>query len=346
MLEGLESDACPECARPFDPRDPRSFTTKAPFIGWIFWLPGLLLALTGGLISAAILVFGMNQWGWAVWVALPFAGGAVLAYRFRSRWFVLPLLGLALMAGLILGLMSLDLAGVFCGLTLAGIFLGPTLAGLILGTVLRIVLKHTRFPQRSHLPVLFFFLIPFGVALLERAVRHTPAVEIVTTSRRLAADPMTCFNSLRFYEDVTHDPPWILRVGLARPLQAVGAIDSVGDVRTCVYHRGRIVKRVTTVVPGRSLAFDVIEQSIGYERDVRLKSGSFAFEPAEGSGTLVTLTTSYEPLLTPRWCWRPFEHLAAHTLHGYVLEGIEHETRGSPRADTVAARGGALAADH
>src|SRR3990172_6384993 len=61
VLENLESDCCPECARPFDPRDPTSFTTKAPFVGWVFWLPALVLSAAGGLLVMAVLVFGMGQ---------------------------------------------------------------------------------------------------------------------------------------------------------------------------------------------------------------------------------------------------------------------------------------------
>jgi hypothetical protein len=339
VLEGIESAVCPECARRFDPADPGTFSTKAPFVGWIFWLPAFALAVAGGLVTIAVLVFGMGQWGWAVWVAVPFAAGSVLGYRYRSQWFILPLLGLAMIAMLTFGLMTLQLAGVFCGIALAGVFLGPTLAGLILGALLRFLLKHSAFPQRSHLPVLFLFLLPYGVAAVERAVKRVPAVESVVTSRRLDADPASCFASLLFYEDVTHEPPWILRVGLARPLHATGSIGSVGDVRTCVYNKGRLVKRVTDVQVGRLLAFEVIEQSIGYERDVRLRGGSFAFEPAEGGGTLVTLTTTYEALLVPRWCWRPFERLAAHTMHGYVLEGIDHETGRTGEPGAIAAKG-------
>ena len=54
-----------------------------------------------------------------------------------------------------------------------------------------------------------------------------------------------------FYEEVKHQPPLILRIGLAHPLYTIGSSEHVGDVKTCVYNKGHITKRITEVEPGR-----------------------------------------------------------------------------------------------
>ena len=133
---------------------------------------------------------------------------------------------------------------------------------------------------------------------------------------------------------------------MPRPLYSVGRAAAVGDLRTCVYDKGRLTKRITQVEPNRLLAFRVVEQ--GFERHaMTLYGGGFAFEPADEGGaprTRVTLTTTYRSHLSPRWCWRPFEEFTVHTLHGHILGGMAEDVRarsGERGESAVAAGGGA-----
>src|SRR5439155_13260149 len=90
--------------------------------------------------------------------------------------------------------------------------------------------------------------------------------------------------------------------------------------------KGRLVKQVTARDEGRRLAFRVVEQ--GFEtHSLRLVDGSFTFEPVDATHTRVTLETTYAPRLRPRWAWRPSEAFTVHTLHEYVLRGMEARGR-------------------
>jgi hypothetical protein len=321
VLTGLDGLRCPECGRHFDPRDPRTYTTKPPFLAWKFWLPGFSLALIGASIGAAALLM-MGNWGASLWFAVPFAAGSLLGYRFRSRWWVLGMWVITLVVSLCMGAVMLDIAGVYCGMTLAIIFMGPLFIGTVLGTLLRLALKSTRFSQRWHFPALVIVLIPIVCGVIEgRPPIHAP--ETVCTSTVFDASQAQSWDSIVFYEEVTYPPPLILRIGLARPLYTIGASSTIGDVKTCIYNKGRIVKKITDAQPQRLLAFEVIEQHIGYERDIALRGGKFEFETLDSQRTRVVLTTEYTPLLTPRWAWRPFETIAIHTLHQHVMEGMQ-----------------------
>lgn len=342
VLTGLRDGRCPECGRPFNLALPSTFTTKPPFIGWKFWLPGLLLAIGGG-FAATVALLWMQNWGVALWFAVPFSGGAVLGYRVRSSILILVLLLLILIPGLIMGMMTLNLAGVFCGMALTGIFVGPVLVGTALGAGLRVLLKATNFSQRWHLPVWLLMLVPVIAGAIEGRPRTPQSKETVTTAVTMPADSGRAFDAIMFYEEVTHRPPLILRIGLAHPLFTTGSSQHVGDVKTCVYNKGHITKRITEVAAGKRLAFEVIDQQIGYERDVRLTSGSFEFETLPNGFTRVTLNTEYEPLLRPRWCWRPFEQYAMHTLHKHVLEGMRRRVAGEDTATTPDPAGRPLA---
>jgi hypothetical protein len=332
-LEGLSAQGCcPECSRFYDLSIPSTYSTKPPFVGWVFWFPGLAMAIGGGMLLTALLAFPMGNWGWPLWFTVPFAAGCILGYRVRVGGFALVLLGLVLVAGLIMGMMTMQLAGVFCGLTLGAITLGPILIGAMLGVGLRSALKQGGFSQRSYLPVLLVLLVPVVCAAVQGRPRGHRPVESISTVGVIAAPVGPCWDSIMFYEEVTHEPPWILKVGLARPLYTTGMSQRVGDIKRCMYNKGPISKLITRVRPGELLAFEVVEQRIGYERDVRLTGGAFAFRAASPERTEVTLTTSYEPLLSPRWVWRPFERVAVHTLHNYVIEGMRLRAEGGAPA--------------
>jgi hypothetical protein len=133
-----------------------------------------------------------------------------------------------------------------------------------------------------------------------------------------------------FYEEVHHPPPWLLRLGLPKPLYTRGSVEHVGDCKTCIYTKGHLTKRVSERIVDHRLAFDVIEQDRIENHSIRLTTGSFDFKPIGPSATRVELTTSYEPKLGPRWIWRPAEQLATHALHRHVLEGMRRKAAGEP----------------
>lgn len=222
-------------------------------------------------------------------------------------------------------IVSLDLGGAFCGKILAVILLVPLTAGIILGSILRGILKGSSFRQRWYLPLLALFLL-CGLYQLDGPPR-LHAAETVVTERRIAVSAEEGFDSLRFFEEVRQPPPWLLRIGLVRPLHASGSCAAVGDVKVCVYDRGRIVKRVAAVEPDRRLDFVIVEQDIGYEHDVTLTGGSFEFIPVGTDACIIRLTTAYVPRLGPRFCWRWGERIGVHVLHNHVIDAIESEAR-------------------
>lgn len=334
-LDGLPSPSvCPECGRDFDLADDRTFTRRAPFLRWKFWAPALIAAVLTGTILFAVLAFTMQNWGWAMWVATPTAAGVVLGYRLRTGVWMLGMFWLVCVMVLVGSIAGLGLAGVYCAMVLGLLLMFPVGFGALGGGLLRWHLKRTRFSQRDYLPIVIVAALPLIWGLLEGPVQPGD-IETIVTTEVIEAPREACWQGLVFYEEVKHRPPLILRIGLAHPLFATGSSRRVGDVKTCVYNKGWITKRVTEAAPGKRLAFEVISQSIGYERDVQLTGGSFEFRDLGFERTEVRLSTSYRPLLSPRFAWRPFEGIAVHTLHRHVIEGIRRnaaEHAGSPSA--------------
>jgi len=326
-LTGLPSPGqCPECSRGYDLSDPLTHSWKPPLVRWRLWGPGLLLTLVlFGALGGGLLALGAG-WGWSLTVTLPLCAGTLLGYRTRAAPVVLILLVLGLVLSLVLGLVTMSGGGVFCGLMLAGFFLVPTFAGVAAGAIARALLKNSQWSQRWHLPVVFLGMLPVGVAVLEGRPGPWPA-ERVATTHVMATDPGLAWDAIRFYEQVEHAPPLLLRHALGYPTNARGSKLAVGDTTRCIFTSGHVTKRVTAVEPEERLAFVVIDQQLGYEHAVRLLSGAFEVEaiPGEPGEARVTLVTEYEPLLGPRWVWRPAERLALRMVQGHVLEGMARE---------------------
>ena len=328
-LIGLAHPQCPECGTPFEPSDGSTFTWKPPVLRWRLWGPGLLLAFLLGLVQSGLLIYA-GSFGWALGLAVPLVAGTILGYGVRARWFVLALCALILLSGLVFGLMSASLAGIYCGVMLAGMFLGPILLGTVFGAILRVILKGTRFSQRTHLPMLALAVLGLGpiiAGLAEERWTSPMTVRSVQTQGIINAPPRHVWRALRFYGDIKAKPPWLAQVGLPTPKRVEGKLAGVGDQRRCVYAKGYLVKKVTAWRPHRYLGFDVVTQHKVESRSAELKGGAFQLTPiAGGWKTRLSLTTEYRPLLQARVLWRPLENYTVHALHHHVIRAVRRHS--------------------
>jgi hypothetical protein len=172
------------------------------------------------------------------------------------------------------------------------------------------------------LPTLIILIVPWIAGTIEAIYRQPYPDETVSTSVVIPVPTDRAWHAEMFYEEVRGTPPLLMRFALPRPLYTAGTVESVGDFKVCVYSKGRLVKRITQRVPDQLLAFDVVEQTKIENHSVVLKGGSFQFSSLSADQTRVTLSTTYQPLLGPRFAWRWAEKIGIHTLHRYVLNGM------------------------
>jgi hypothetical protein len=322
LLESpFEGGACPDCQLQYDPKNSATYLTERVINRLKFWLPGLLLAMASGVVSYAIGIQA-GELGVALFISVPVSFGAVLGYAVRCRWIFMALAIVTAVAGVVTAVVSLNLAGFFCGVSLSAIFMAPAVFGMCLGAGLRYVLSFTRWDQRWLLPLALIMALPYVSFWIEAQLPHREEIATVRTTLTVDATPAEAWNAIMFYEQVEHDPPWLLKLALPRPVRSVGNKHHVGEVVRCYYDRGYLVKRISRRTPGRLLAFDVIEQKLHFERDITLRDGTFEITPAPGDRASITVTTRYQRHLSPRWLWRPVERKIVHTLHAHVLEGM------------------------
>ena len=303
---------CPECGREFDPADRRTFRRLPAFVAWLYFLPGVALALILGAAVAGVLLLH-GSIGWGLTFGVPMALGAFVGYGFRPGTFMgVVLLIVPLVCALVGMLMVADAVGALCGAIFSGIFVVPTAVGVLAGFWLRSALKASGFSQRHYLPAaLVVLLLPAALHAAERALDLPRPPETFASTHLVPLPPAEAFH-LR----PAPTPGSILPEARSLPsgLQA-------GDAAEFPAGKGTLAIRVTERVEGRRFAFEYVGQREMEDRAVRLIGSSFDFREAEG-GSEVTVTTSYQPLMTPRWAWRPFEHRVGEAVHAATLSEV------------------------
>ncbi len=326
-----DGPACAHCGLQYDPQDGQTFISFGILSPWAVYLLAALVVLFG----AGFFLLGTNYneaVGWSLVLGLPICMGAVLGYTSTPRRFriwqkvifgILLFCGFLIIVGLISMLGVFGLAGgIFCSVMLGLVFILPFLLGDWLGYVIR---RSDERKKRNWkwMKVVIFLLLPFGLDTIERLLPRDEDLASVETRVVFSASQERAWNSIVFYEQIEHEPPFLLRLALPRPGGTTGGKTKVGDISRCVYENGHLVKKISEREEGRLLGFRIIEQKIHFEHDLELREGSFRVEPGPDPGTtLVTLTTTYRRLTYPAFIWQPAEILVLHTLHGHVLEGM------------------------
>jgi hypothetical protein len=146
----------------------------------------------------------------------------------------------------------------------------------------------------------------------------------VVTRMNFAAPPEKVWNGLMFYEEIDSPPPLHLRLLLPVPIRTEGAKSAVGDVATCVYEDGHLLKRVTQIDSCRYYGFEVVEQNLSVGGTV-LSGGCYSLRELPGRGTEVAITTRYTSPKRPGWLWKPIEATVCHMFHRHLLSSMRRK---------------------
>lgn len=321
-LDDVAPTKCPRCGLPFSPDRPETYADAPAWRRprWTRLAGFFLMAVALGVVGYALI--RNDVMGVAVFFVVPFAIGGLLGYTTRASVWLSLLLSLAAVACVVFVLVAADLSGIFCGLTLSAVFLGPTLVGAVVGWGLQVATRN-RATRRRHYAILTMIVgLPFGADRVESRWPLARETAEVSTSATFQCPADRAWESVVFYEQVRHEPPFLLTLALPRPVRSERRRAAVGESQRCVYERGYLVKTITASDEPRLLAFDVSEQHLHFEHDVELLDGSFIVQPLGDGRTRVVLTTRYRRLLRPAWLWAPMERTIIETLHGHVLEGM------------------------
>lgn len=146
----------------------------------------------------------------------------------------------------------------------------------------------------------------------------------VCTSGRLSCEARRAWEKVCFYEHIATQPSFLLRTVLPVPQRTTGAYRKVGDISRCMYSDGGyLAKKITHIVDGERIDFDIIEQSIRYADSILLRGGTIQIESHADSTSSVHMLTRYELKGGARFVPRMFINHVVSAMHKIVITDMQ-----------------------
>ena len=156
-------------------------------------------------------------------------------------------------------------------------------------------------------------------------------IHVVCSSGRLSCEAQRAWEKVCFYEHIATQPSWLLRTVLPVPVRTSGTYGKVGDVSRCLYSDGGyLAKRITHIVGGQRIDFEIIEQSIRYANRIVLKGGTIQIESHDDGTSSVCMVTRYELHRAARWIPRLFINHIVKAMHQIVIRDMQTQLGHSP----------------
>jgi hypothetical protein len=271
----------------------------------------LLLTVPVGLVMVLIGVRLLTNYGWGLFVALPFTMGfaAALIYGLRQPRSFGGCVGVACVSTALLGLALLGLAieGVFC-LVMAMPIALPLAA---IGGTFGYLVQRRRWLQEgtpAFLSVLLIF-VP-GVQWMEHAAAPVPSVYAVRSTIDIQAPPEKVWKQVVAFTEIPPPRELMFRAGIAYPIRAEILGSGAGAERHCVFSTGAFVEPIEVWDDPHLHGFLVSN------------GGQFLLTALPNGGTRLEGTTWYRHSLWPAAYWKLWSDAIIHQIHLRVLRHI------------------------
>ena len=312
-------------------------------------LPSALLSIAAGvgidLGMFVLSVYGIRDYGAALFVGTPFVAGVVGAYVYNRRYAAteretmqMALLTTCIMVG---ALFTLGYEGAICLAMALPLGLAISVGGAIVGRA--IALRD----ERSPWPSLFALALVPPVMPLLAPPAPVPIHEVVSVIE-IDAPPEVVWPHVISFPDLPEAGPLVRRMGIAYPRRARIEGRGAGAVRYCEFSTGPFVEPIRIWEPARRLSFDVVQSPPplrewspyarvkpphldGYFHAVR---GEFRLVRLARNRTRLEGSTWYALRIAPAAYWGVFADLIVRRIHHQVLEHIVATTK-KPRASAT-----------
>jgi hypothetical protein len=311
---------------------PRSKTGSIIFS----FLVTLIIALLFSVLSVDIL----QEYGWGLFVALPFFIGfsSVLLYAYHhhplSRGIAISI-GITSISFFSILILALAFEGAIC-IAMAAPFAYPlSIIGALLGYAIQ---SHT--PKASFNCVAIYVLILPVIMLLEKRENIEAPVYELQTAIVIEEAPQKVWDHLVDFSTIAPPEEWLFKTGIAYPIDAKIDGKGVGAIRRCNFTTGSFVEPITIWNEPRLLKFNVLEQpepmvelsiydevkTLHLDNYFLTTSGQFKLTPIGNDRTLLEGTTWYKNKMWPLAYWKQWSDFILHKIHYRVLNHIKNES--------------------
>ena len=298
-------------------------------------------------IGLALVLLGvqvLRNYGWGIFVALPFTMGFVAAVVYSARrprtlssCVTVACVSIAVLA---IALLAFAIEGVICLLMAAPIALPLAVFGGVCGyAVQRWRWSHAGAPAFLSLVLSF---VP-GVQWFEHTAAVSPPTFVVRSSIDRHAPPDKVWTQVVAFSEIPPPTEWIFRAGIAYPLRAEILGYGPGAVRHCVFSTGAFVEPIEIWDEPHRLKFSVTQNPAPMEEWTPYphinpphlhgflvsSGGQFLLTPLPDGGTKLEGTTWYHHGLWPVTYWRWWSDAIIHRIHMRVLTHIRNKAERS-----------------
>ena len=297
----------------------------------------LLTAVFGAGITA-LSTRWFSQYGWGLFVALPFVLGlgSVLLYGYHGpRGFgsclAVSLLSIVLLG---LGLVGVAVEGIVCLVMAAPLAVVLAALGGSVGFAIQ------RRPETMHTaPSMMLVLMVFIPTLMQAESLNEPEPPLfaVTTTVEIEAPPEAVWKQVVSFSDLPPPDELIFRLGIAYPTRATINGRGTGAIRRCQFSTGAFIEPIEIWDEPRRLRFSVaanpppLREWTPYAQVhaphlagfLVSRQGEFLLTPLSGGRTLLTGTTWYQHHMWPAGYWQLWSDAMIHRIHRRVLMQIQ-----------------------
>lgn len=304
-------------------------------------LPSALLSIAVGVgidIGMFVLsVYGMRDYGLALFVGTPFVAGIVSGYVYNRRYAAteretmeLALLTTGIMVGV---LFTVGFEGAICLAMALPLGMAIGAFGALVGRA--IALRDERSPWRS---LFALALLPPAMPLFAPPARQ-PLHE-VRSAIEIDAPPEVVWPHVVSFPDLPEPSSFVRRMGMAYPRRARIEGRGAGAIRYCEFSTGPFVEPIRVWDTARRLSFDVV-QSPPPLREWSLyagvmpphldgyftaRRGEFRLVRLPGNRTRLEGSTWYELRIAPEPYWGVIADFIVGRIHHRVLQHIATTT--------------------
>ena len=299
---------------------------------------GLLGTNALGLPVVLLAAEGLGNYGWGLFVGVPFCIGlvSVLVYTYHEPRSLLKCLLEAVIAIFIWA--ALLIAGAIEGLIC--VFMAAPLAIplALLGGMVGYVIQRRDGAGREAAQVYPALVVALPLLLVAENASKPPApVFEVRTSIEIQAAPTAVWKQVIAFSELPEPTEWLFRLGIAYPVRAEIAGSGPGAVRLCVFSTGDFVEPIEVWDEPRLLKFSVtsnpppMQEWTPYEAVhpphlsgfLESDGGQFLLMPLPGGRTRLEGTTWYRHSLWPAAYWQIWSDEIIHQIHLRVLRHIK-----------------------
>lgn len=145
-----------------------------------------------------------------------------------------------------------------------------------------------------------------------------PRREVVTSTVRLAADPSNVWSELQSFDSLAGEKPLLMYLGLPIPTRCVMEGSGLGAKRTCYFDHGYIQETVIECSPPSVMHLSIDRTNLPGRHWLSFEDARYELQ-RDGTGTVLTRSTTIVSNLYPAMYWRPFERWGVNSEHDYIF---------------------------